>query len=137
MFSDSALTFFPDGVKITGGLQSAFKNTKHLHRLDLRNYTSTGIYFNNAFNQSGIMELLVNEDFGKGIQNMAYAFYNSNITKLDYLDTSSVLDLASCFYGCTLLKELPTLDISKCTDLQYTFYSCTSLEYLVLTGSVD
>ena len=67
-------------------------------------------------------------------------FYNANsmteITGIQYLNTSNVTNMSNMFYFCCSLKSLDVshFDTSNVTDMNHMFYYCTSLESLDISG---
>lgn len=110
MFNQSNLAFFPDGVKLTGTLSSAFCNTpiQHLDLTKLEGITDMQNAFQNCQN---LVTLETNENFGVGITAMQQAFNN-----------------------CKKLKSPITLNVSSCTSMQNTFYECNSIPSITLVG---
>lgn len=113
MFASSNLRFFPEGIKLSGTLSYAFISTP-VYSVDLRLLSNGGTSLDHSFYQSKMTYLKVNENFGKGVSAMGYAF-ESNIN----------------------LKSLSNLDISSATDLTNLFTGCQSIEYINLTGTAS
>lgn len=118
MFYDSALTYFPEGMKIIGSGSStigAFQGTL-ITKCDLRNLTITEpCDMSQMFAESSLSELLINEDFGKNTKSFS-----------------------SCFSNCKKLKQLPEFTItSTCTSLSNIVYQCDNLESLVIKGDAS
>ena len=69
-----------------------------------------------------------------------YAMEGAALMDLSLLDTSSVTDMGSMFYGCSALTELSlpeSFDTSSVTDMSYMFAACYALTELTLPNSFD
>lgn len=69
-----------------------------------------------------------------------YAMEGAALMDLSLLDTSSVTDMGSMFYGCSALTELSlpeSFDTSSVTDMGYMFAACYALTELTLPNSFD
>lgn len=111
-FSNSALTFFPEGVKIKGYVRYSFYNCYSLLSIDLRNLDdSIGSIEYAFYNCNNLQEIKLQEIFGKNI----YSFNNA-------------------FYQCKQLQNFPTLDVSNATTVAYMFCGCSNLKSLTIIG---
>lgn len=137
-FAGSSLVFFPDNVNLSGTLYSAF-TLSAIQRLDLRKFTNTGTSFYNAFNNcKHLKNLLVNEDFGKGVNAMNSAFSNCDmLDKLDYLNTEDCTNMNQLFHYCSRLQSIPTIDVSNVKEMSQAFFNCKSLKSIKLIGTID
>lgn len=138
IFSGSSLVLFPDNVNLSGTLKNAFQQSA-IQRLDLRKFTNTDTSFQNSFsNCRHLKNLLVNEDFGKGVNTMSQAFSNCGmLDKLDYLNTEDCTNMNQLFYYCSNLQSIPTIDVSNVKDMSQAFFNCESLKSIKLIGAID
>lgn len=111
MFNNSNLSLFPDGVKLTGSLYSAFADSpiQHLDLSGLGNITDN--MYGAFWNCKALSTITTNNNFGKGVTNMYYLFSN-----------------------CSNLTSPITLDVSSCTNMYYAFNTCNKIPYIKITG---
>lgn len=131
MFYNSNLTFFPDGVKLTGTLYYAFQETpiQYLDLTKLEQVASLDYAFLYCRN---LQEILTNENFGVGVTRMINLFSNCISLKSPItLNISSCISMANIFYMCESIPSITLVgDPSNITDTQDIFKDCDSLTYL-------
>lgn len=59
---------------------------------------------------------------------MNRTFYETNIIEVPMLNTSNIVDIQYCFYGCKSLKKVAKINTSNVQNFQAVFNSCSSLE---------
>lgn len=135
-FSNSALTLFPENVKIKGQyFRYAFYNCYSLLSIDLRNLDdSIGSVEYAFYNCHNLQEIKLQEIFGKNIYSFQHAFYQcKQLQNFPTFDVSDATTVAYMFSGCSSLKSLTIIgDPSKITFTFQFLSGCTSLTYLSL-----
>lgn len=142
MFNNSNLSLFPDGVKLTGTLYSAFAESpiQHIDLSGLGNITDMYLAFGNC---KYLSTIITNNNFGKGVTNMYYLFSTcNNLSSPINLDISSCTSMYNAFSNCNKIPYIKiTGDPSNIKDTTGIFSNCTNLTYLSvpedfpLTGS--
>lgn len=110
MFNNSGLILFPNGVKLTGTLDSVFQYApiQHLDLTKLEGVTNMKYAF---YDCAYLTTIETNENFGVGVSTM----YN-------------------IFNHCLRLESPITLNISSCTDMNNAFNNCSKIPYIKLIG---
>lgn len=131
MFNNSNLSLFPDGVKLTGSLYSAFAESpiQHIDLSGLGNITDN--MYGAFWNCKALSTITTNNNFGKGVTNMQYLFSNcSSLSSPITLDVSSCTDMYYAFNTCSIPYIKITGDPTNITNTSGIFSNCTSLTYL-------
>lgn len=110
MFTNSGLTLFPEGIKLTGNLYGAFASSP-VQYLDLTKLQQVD-RLDTAFNQCKNLQVIItNENFGVNSVSMGNLFNN-----------------------CVSLKSPITLNISSCTNISNAFNECNLIPSITLVG---
>ena len=95
----------------------------------IQNYNGKMLCCKEMFYHSGSLKESPNfGDKTKNCLDMRRMFeYCSNLTTVQYLNTSNVIDMNHMFYQCNSLTTIPQLDTSKVTNMSGMFQGCDSL----------
>ncbi len=106
---------------IYGGEQTPLKK--------LFNFTRrTSHIFSELKELTTIPDGLIKYEYTSNVTNMASMFYNCNaLTEVPLFDTSNVTNMYCMFQMCGALTEVPLFDTSNVTNMSFMFHACSSL----------